>query len=111
MLNEFVKNGENGLFLNVFIRKTEVKISKNTFCENEFNGLLINGRYNNCIVQGNGKTTGNMKSGICVIRFNFINIWFCFINYLVLILIFYLQYMGLNLLLKLIFFFSKIDSK
>ena len=66
MLNEFVKNGENGLLVNAFIRKTEVKISKNTFCENEFNGLLINGRYNNCIVQGNGKITGNMKSGICV---------------------------------------------
>ena len=66
MLNEFVKNGENGLLVNAFIRKTEVKISKNTFCENEFNGLLINGKYNNCIVQGNGKITGNMKSGICV---------------------------------------------
>ena len=66
MLNEFVKNGENGLLVNAFIRKTEVKISKNTFCENEFNGLLVNGRYNNCIVQGNGKITGNMKSGICV---------------------------------------------
>ena len=66
MLNEFVKNGENGLLVNAFIRKTEVKISKNIFCENEFNGLLINGRYNNCIVQGNGKITGNMKSGICV---------------------------------------------
>ena len=66
MLNEFVKNGENGLLVNAFIRKTEIKISKNTFCENEFNGLLINGRYNNCIVQGNEKITGNMKSGICV---------------------------------------------
>ena len=66
MLNEFVKNGENGLLVNAFIRKTEVKISKNTFCENEFNGLLINGRFNNCIVQGNVKITGNMKSGICV---------------------------------------------
>ena len=66
MLNEFVKNGENGLLVNAFIRKTEVKISKNIFCENEFNGLLINGRYNNCIVQRNGKITGNMKSGICV---------------------------------------------
>jgi parallel beta-helix repeat protein len=61
-----VKNGENGLLVNAFIRKTEVKISKNTFCENEFNGLLINGRFNNCIVQGNVKITGNMKSGICV---------------------------------------------
>ena len=66
MLNEFVKNGENGLLVNAFIRKTEVKVSKNTFCENEFNGLLVNGRYNNCIVQGNAKITGNMKSGICV---------------------------------------------
>ena len=66
MLNEFVKNGENGLLVNAFIRSTEVKVTKNTFCENEFNGLLINGRFNNCIVQGNGKITGNMKSGICV---------------------------------------------
>ena len=66
MLNEFVKNGENGLLVNAFIRKTEVKVTKNTFCENEFNGLLINGRFNNCVVQGNGKITGNMKSGICV---------------------------------------------
>ena len=66
MLNEFVKNGENGLLVNAFVRKTEVKISKNTFCENEMNGLLLNGRFNNCIVQGNEKITGNMKSGICV---------------------------------------------
>ena len=66
MLNEFVKNGENGLLVNAFIRSTEVKVTKNTFCENEFNGLLINGRYNNCIAQGNMKITGNMKSGICV---------------------------------------------
>ena len=66
MLNEFVKNGENGLLVNAFIRKTEVKVTKNTFCENAFNGLLINGRFNNCIVQGNGKITGNMKSGISV---------------------------------------------
>jgi hypothetical protein len=66
MLNEFVKNGENGLLVNAFIRSTEVKVTKNTFCENEYNGLLINGRYNNCMVQGNGKITGNMKSGICV---------------------------------------------
>ena len=66
MLNEFVKNGENGLLVNAFIRKTEVKVTKNTFCENEFNGVLINGRYNNCNVQGNKKITGNMKSGICV---------------------------------------------
>lgn len=66
MLNEFVKNGENGLLVNAFVRKTEAKITKNTFCENAFNGLLINGRFNNSIVQGNGKITGNMKSGICV---------------------------------------------
>ena len=66
MLNEFVKNGENGLLVNAFIRKTEVKVSKNTFCENEYNGVLINGRFNNCIVQGNENITGNMKSGICV---------------------------------------------
>ena len=66
LLNEFVKNGENGLLVNAFIRSTEIKVSKNTFCENEFNGLLINGRFNNCMVQGNTKITGNMKSGICV---------------------------------------------
>ncbi len=66
MLNEFVKNGENGLLVNAFVRKTEVKVSKNTFCENAYNGLLVNGRFNNCIVQGNTKITGNMKSGICV---------------------------------------------
>ena len=42
-----MKNGENGLLVNSFIRITEVKVIKNTFCENEFNGLLENGRYNN----------------------------------------------------------------
>ena len=34
--------------------------------ENEFIGLLINGRFNNCFEQKNGKFNGNMKSGICV---------------------------------------------
>ena len=64
--NESVKNGQNGLLVNAFIRKTEIKITKNTFCENEFIGLLINGRFNNCFEQKNGKFNRNMKSGICV---------------------------------------------
>ena len=42
-----MKNGENGLLVNAFIRITEVKVTKNTFCENEFNGLLENRRFNN----------------------------------------------------------------
>ena len=75
MLNEFVKNGENCLLVNTFIRKIEVKVTKNTFCENEFNGLLINGKFNNCLFQKNGKIKGNMKSGICVNGLSFPIIW------------------------------------
>ena len=38
---------KNCLLVNTFIRIYEVNVTKNTFCENEFNGLLENRRFNN----------------------------------------------------------------
>ncbi len=71
LLNEFVKNGDNGLEVATFSKKSEIKISKNTFCENVNNGLQIKGKNNNCIVERNDKITNNMKAGIAILSYAF----------------------------------------
>ena len=71
LLNEFVKNGDNGLEVSTFAKKSEIKVSKNTFCENAHNGLQIKGKNNNCIVRKNDKITNNMKAGIAIMNYAF----------------------------------------
>ena len=71
LLNEFVKNGENGLEIKTGARKSEIVISKNTLCENVCNGIIIKGKNNNCIIQNNEKITNNMKAGIGIYEFSF----------------------------------------
>jgi parallel beta-helix repeat protein len=71
LLNEFVKNGENGLEIKTGARKSEIVISKNTLCENVCNGIIIKGKNNNCYIQNNEKITNNMKAGIGIYEFSF----------------------------------------
>lgn len=66
LLNEFVKNGENGLFTQANERTTDLKLNKNVFCENGHNGLSVIGKGNSTQIINNKKITNNMKSGIYV---------------------------------------------
>lgn len=66
MLNEFVKNGENGININALNKKVELKFRKNIACENVFNGVAIKGKHNNALITLNEKITNNMRSGIIV---------------------------------------------
>ena len=66
MLNEFVKNGENGCNIEAKNKRVELKFRKNTACENAFNGVALKGKHNNALITNNEKLTNNMRSGIIV---------------------------------------------
>lgn len=64
LLNEMVKNGNNGLLIHAPKQEIELKVSKNVFCENVNNGVIITGKMNEAKIVQNERVTGNMRAGI-----------------------------------------------
>lgn len=68
MLNDFVKNGENGILIEAKNRQVELKLTKNICCENVGSGICLRGKHNQAQIIANEKITNNMKSGIIVLK-------------------------------------------